>query len=161
MPHSMVTFRLHRRGLILLIVFAVIIAACLYAAGYLTAQWRQERARRPPPKTPAAAVKNGGRGAVPAAGAPARTAEPQTSLTLRVSVHTSEEEAKAQVASLTAAGLKPSIVTMPATTSGVTLYSVSVGHYTTRSAASRAAGELQSQLGLSPVIVPAKPAPNL
>lgn len=155
MPHSMVTFRLHRRGVILLIVFAVIIAACLYAAGYLTAKWREGRARRPSAKSPAVA-KTG-----PPAKASARTTEPRTSLTLRISLHTTEEEAKAQVASLTTSGLKPAIVLMPATTSGVTLYSVCVGHYTTRSDASRAAGELQSQLGLSPVIVPAKAAPNL
>ena len=77
-------------------------------------------------------------------------------LTLRVAVLTSEEDAKAQVASLAAMGLKPSVIQMP-TTAGVTLHNVVVGNYETRAAANIAAQELEKRLGFLPVVIPAPP----
>lgn len=154
MPHTMVTFRLHRSGVILLVVFCVVLSILIYVAGYLTAVYTSRPAvaeRRtgislskapappPPPKGRAEAQPTSG--------------EPKESLTLRLAVLTSEEEAKAELARLAGFGLQPVIVQMP-TSAGVTLYSVCAGSYETRSAATAAAKELQSRLGFSPVIVP-------
>lgn len=160
MPHTMVTFRLHRSGVILLLVFGVILAVLIYFAGYLTATYRQKSVARDPlpvaskeqAKTPPTADRQ-----PPTAPAPSAPGE---SLTLRVSVHTSAEDAQAQVASLAAMGLKPTVIQMP-TTSGVTLHNVCVGQFESRSAANAAAEELQSRLGFLPVVVPAPPPPNL
>lgn len=154
MAHTMVTFRLHRSGVILLVVFTVVLAILIYVAGYLTAVYT-----RKPPAPPAKPVAAAAPKPAPAKKAAAPT-EPQESLTLRLSVLTSEEDAKAELARLAGFGLKPEIVQMP-TTSGVTLYSVCVGRYETRSAANAAAGELQRRLGFMPVIVPAQPSGNL
>ena len=152
MPHTMVTFRLHRSGVILLVVFCVVLAILIYVAGYLTAVYTQRRTGFSPSKPVAVATPP-----PPTKGrAEARPTfrEPKEALTLRVSVMTTEEEAKAELARLTGFGLQPVIVQMP-TSAGVTLYNVCVGHYDTRSAANAAARELQSRLGFSPVIVPA------
>ena len=159
MPHTMVTFRLHRSGVILLVVFTVVLAILIYVAGYLTAVYtRPAVAERTtgvsPSKAPAPTPTKGRAEARPT------FAEPQEALTLRLSVLTSEEDAKAELARLAGLGLKPEIVQMP-TTSGVTLYNVVVGRYETRSAANAAAGQLQSRLGFTPVIVPAQPLGNL
>lgn len=158
MPHTMVTFRLHRSGVILLVVFVVVLAILIYVAGYLTAVYTrpaaaERRAAFSPPKAPAPPPKGRTEARPP-------SAEPKESLTLRLSVLTSEDDAKAELARLTGLGLKPEIVQMP-TTSGVTLYNVVVGRYETRSAANAAAGELQSRLGFTPVIIPAQPSGNL
>jgi cell division septation protein DedD len=154
MPHTMVTFRLHRSGVILLVVFCVVLSILIYVAGYLTAVYTsrpavaERRAGFSLSKAPAPPLPKGQAEARPTSG------EPKESLTLRLSVLTSEEEAKAELARLTGFGLQPVIVQMP-TSAGVTLYNVCVGRYETRSAASAAAKELQSRLGFSPVIVPA------
>lgn len=155
MPHTMVTFRLHRSGVILLVVFCVVLSILIYVAGYLTAVYTsrptvaERRTGSSLSKAPATPPPTGGR-----AEAQPTSGEPKESLTLRLSVMTSEEEAKAELARLTGFGLQPVIVQMP-TSAGVTLYNVCVGRYETRSAANAAAKELQSRLGFSPVIVPA------
>lgn len=155
MPHTMVTFRLHRSGVILMVVFCVVLAILIYVAGYLTAVYTR-RPPAPPPKLVAAAAPK----PAPMPAKKAAVTEPKESLTLRLSVMTSEEDAKAELARLAGFGLKPEIVQMP-TSSGVTLYNVCTGHYETRSAANAAAKELQSRLGFLPVIVPAQPSGNL
>ncbi|HEX8409738.1 MAG TPA: SPOR domain-containing protein [Thermoanaerobaculia bacterium] len=75
---------------------------------------------------------------------------------MRIAVHTSEEDANAQIATLTGQGLQPAIV-QASTTSGVTLHNIIVGRYETRDAANAAAAQLQRRLGFMPVIVPAPP----
>lgn len=155
MPHTMVTFRLHRSGVILLVVFCVILAVLIYAAGYLTASYRsQSRSTIAKPKVTKKATPP------PRKTQPAKNAEPYERLMLRVAVLTNEEDAKALVATLTADGFKAAIIPMP-TPQGVVLHSVVVGHYETRSAANKAAEELQSQLGYLPAVVPAPPPPKL
>ena len=155
MPHTMVTFRLHRNGVILLVVFCVVLAILIYVAGYLTAVYSRpavaERKTGFSPSRAATAPVPPPRGRAEARPA---LSEPREALTLRVAVLTSEEEAKAELARLTGFGLKPAIVQMP-TSAGVTLYNICVGRYETRAAANAAAKELQSRLGISPVIVPA------
>lgn len=158
MPHTMVTFRLHRSGVVLLVVFALVLAVLIYAAGYMTAVFTRGSVPRPAvpsAKVPAsAAVPPIAR--TPAAPKSAQKSVPSEPLTLRIAVHTSEEDAKAQVATLAAQGLQPAIV-QAATTSGVTLHTVVVGRYETREAANAAAVQLQRRLGFLPVIIPAPP----
>lgn len=158
MAHTMVTFRLHRRGVILLVIFGIVLAALIYVAGYLTAVY----VRKPEatPKAPVLAVAPIPKPAPAGAAKPVPPQEPQEALTLRVAVLTSEEEAKAEVARLTALGLQPAIVQMP-TSSGVMLFNLHHGRFTTRSAASAAAKELLSRLGISSVIVPVQAPGNL
>lgn len=162
MAHTMVTFRLHRRGVILLAVFCVILAALIFAAGYLTASYRAGLRVASPELREKLAKKKAA--ALPPLATrkplPATRSEPREALTLRVAVFTSEEDAKAQVASLAAQGLKPTILQMP-TSAGVTLHNVCVGQFETRSAANAAAKELQRRLGYLPVVIPAPPPPNL
>ncbi|HYC88538.1 MAG TPA: SPOR domain-containing protein [Thermoanaerobaculia bacterium] len=152
MPHTMVTFRLHRSGVILLVVLCVVLSILIYVAGYVTAVYTrpavaERRTGFSPSKAPAPPPR--GR-----AEARPTLSEPREALTLRVSIATSEEEAKGELARLTGFGLQPVIVQMP-TSAGVTLYNICVGRYETRSAANAAAKELQSRLGFLPVIVPA------
>jgi len=133
------------------------LAVLIYVAGYLTAVYTrpavaERRTGFSPSKAPAAPAPRGRAEARPT------LSEPVESLTLRVSVVMSEDDAKAELARLTGLGLQPAIVQMP-TSSGVTLYNLCVGRYDTRSAANAAAKELQSRLGFLPVIVPA-PAPG-
>jgi hypothetical protein len=162
MPHTMVTFRLHRSGVILLVVFCVVLVVLVYAAGVLTAgSWNAGRGFSPPPpvaRAPVVAPAPAGGGLKPRP--TLKAAAPGESLTLRVAVLTSEEDAKAELANLTAMGLKPAVVQM-VTTSGVTLHNVVVGHFETRAAANAAAKELQSRLGFLPVVIPAPVPPNL
>ena len=161
MPHTMVTFRLHRFGVILLVVFTVVLAILIYVAGYLTAVYtRPAVAERRTGFSPSKAQAPAPTPTKGRAEARPTFAEPTEALTLRLSVLTSEEDAKAELARLAGLGLKPEIVQMP-TTSGVTLYNVVIGRYETRSAANAAAGQLQSRLGFTPVIVPAQPLGNL
>lgn len=151
MKHAIVTFRLHRRGVILLAVGAVLLGALLFAAGCLTGMRRAGR-------TSAAAAP-----AVPAvpriAAQPAKSAEtpaePEDAYALRVGTFADEAEAKTLADELAAAGHKPAIAPME-TSGGVLLHTVRIGPYATREAASEAASGL-ARRGVSSVIVPAAP----
>jgi len=163
MPHTMVTFRLHRRGVVLLVVFGIVLAVLIYVAGYMTAaRVARSTAEVPSRKIPTNAVPRSTPKTPSAEKAPQPSNEqrvtsvPSDPLTLRIAIHTTEEDAKAQIAILAAQGLQPSIVQAP-TSSGVTLHTVIVGRYDTRAAANAAAAQLQRRLGFLPVIIPAPP----
>ena len=167
MPHTMVTFRLHRSGVILLVVFALVLAVLIYAAGYMTAVFTRDTTRQnvarstagvpPRPNAPAVVAPTQTSPSVPKSPQPGNEQRlPSEPLTLRIAVHTSEEDAQAQIATLTAQGLQPAIV-QASTSSGVTLHNVVVGRYESRDAANAAAAQLQRRLGFMPVIVPAPP----
>jgi cell division septation protein DedD len=159
MPHTMVTFRLHRSGVILLIVFGIVLAILIYVAGYMSAL-RVARSTAGVPSRPNVHAVVAPTQTVPSApkSPPPSNEQRVTSepLTLRIAVHTSEEDANAQIATLTGQGLQPAIV-QASTTSGVTLHNIIVGRYETRDAANAAAAQLQRRLGFMPVIVPAPP----
>ena len=73
---------------------------------------------------------------------------------MRVGAFATEEEAKASVAELATRQLQARIVPLP--TSGSTiLYTVCVGHYTTRDAAVTTAAALSKDHGLDASVVPA------
>ena len=142
--HTMVTFQLHRKGVILIVVMAVIVAVLLVAAGYMAAVMRPRRPARPATAT----IK---KPALPPAPKPAPQ---QETFTLRVAIAMSEEEAAAEVKRLTAKKLKATIV--PAETSdGTVIYELHVGTYASRSAAAKAAAELARDHGVEGAVVPA------
>lgn len=149
MKHTIVTFRLHRRGVVLLAVGSVLLGALLFAAGCLAGMRRAGRMQ------PAAAPR------VPAVAAPKPPEAPkeekaaEEAFVLRVGSFADEAEAKAFADELTAAGQKPAISPMP-TSGGLVLHTVSVGPYPSRDAASEAASGLARQ-GISAVVVPMAP----
>ena len=143
--HTMVTFQLHRKGVILIAVLAVIVAVLLVAAGYLAAALRP----RPPQSAPSVpAVKK------PAAPAAPKVAPKPELFTLRVALLTTEEEAQAEVKRLAVKKLKATVV--PAETGeGAVIYEVHVGSYAGRAAAAKAAAQVQKEHGLVAAVVPA------
>lgn len=138
----MVTFRLHRKGVVFIVIGAILVALLIFVAGCVFGMRRRPPdAARPVPTATAATV-------APPAPAPSEL------LAVRVAVLDSEDEAKALVQQLTARKLDASIV--PVTTAaGVTLYTVQVGQYPTRATAAAAAAALAEEHGLQPAVVPA------
>jgi cell division septation protein DedD len=147
MEHSMVTFRLHRKGVIFIIIGAILAAVLIFAGGYLVAM----RLRPPAPVTTATATAPPAPSAVvTAASAPAPKVDV---LAIRVAMFDTEEEAKTLAQQLAARKLDAAVV--PLTTSGgVKLYTVEVGQYTSRAAAAAAASSLEREPGLQPAVVP-------
>jgi cell division septation protein DedD len=143
MKHSMVTLRLHRIAVIFIIVGAVLLAVFIFFGGYLLGGRRPapEIGRLKPAATQSAA-------ATTTAAAPAGE-----QLAIRVAVFDSESDAKALVQQLAARKLVATILPM-STSSGVTLYAVQVGQYSTRAAAAAAAASLAEEHGLQPAVVP-------
>jgi cell division septation protein DedD len=147
MEHSMVTFRLHRQGVIFIIIGSILAAVLIFAGGYLVAM-----RRRPPAPVPtvAATTPPAPSTMAPAASAPAPKVD---LLAIRVAMFDSEEEAKTLVQQLAARKLDAAVV--PLTTSGgVKLYTVEVGQYANRAAAAEAASSLEKEPGLQPAVVP-------
>lgn len=144
MKHKMVTFRLHRKGVVLVSIGAVLMAFLLFAAGYLTALRR--------PVAPAAAP-------APKIEKPEKqesAAKPHIedeAFTLRVGAFADEAEAKAFVDEMTARGHEPAVAAMAR--NGVVLHMVLIGRYTGRDAAAEAAAELKRKEGISSAVVPA------
>jgi cell division septation protein DedD len=149
MKGEIVTFQLHRIGVALLVIGSLLLAVLIFAAGYITgtatikppsSATRNAQPAAPPPPTTTTAP----------ATAPAPTEEP---LALRVGMFANEDDARALVQQLAAAGMKPSIVTIQS--SAAVLYTVQVGPYKTRAEADAAAAALQKQQGIGVVVVPA------
>lgn len=149
MKHSMITLRLHRKGVVLVAVGAVLLGVLLFAAGYLTAQ----RVAAPPVPKPAAAP-------APKKEKPDKqesAAKPHIedeAFTLRVGAFADEADAKAFVQEMTARG-HPSVVVPWTSRSGFVLHTVTTGRYNGRDEAASAAGELKRKEGISSAVVPA------
>ncbi|HEX5718254.1 MAG TPA: SPOR domain-containing protein [Thermoanaerobaculia bacterium] len=151
----MITWRLHRKGAILVCIGAVLMGFLMFAAGYLTAIRRL---------APPAAITS----AIPAAEPASKkdTKEKQESaekphiedeaFTLRVGAFADEADAKAFVQEMTARGHKP--VVAPVAQNGIVLHMVLIGRYAGRDAAAAAAAELKRKEGISSAVVPAAPA---
>lgn len=144
MKHSMLTFRLHRKGVILVSIGAVLMGFLMFAAGYLAALRR--------PVVPAAAP-------APKIEKPEKqesAAKPHIedeAFTLRVGAFADEAEAKAFVEEMTARGHEPKAAAMAR--NGVVLHMVLIGRYAGRDAAAEAAAELKRKEGIAAAVVPA------
>jgi hypothetical protein len=137
----MVTFQLHRNGVILIVILCVIVAVLLVTAGYV---WGKQSAVRP-----AAAVVQ-----TPARPKPAEPA-PLLRYTLRIGIEATEEEAQAAVKQLAARKLAATIVPVE-TSGGAVLYEIRTGAYPDRAAAAKAATALQDEHRMPAAVVPAQ-----
>jgi len=141
--HTMVTLRLHRSAVILIIVFALIFAILIFVAGYLSGG---KRVAKPAAATAAAPQKHV---ALEARAVPAA----QPTVTIRVGMFTTEAEAKALVQRLAAEKIAASIRPLPMD-NGATLYLVMTGRYATREEAASAASKLAEELGVETAVMP-------
>lgn len=148
MEHKMVTFRLHRTAVILIVIGVVLAAVLIFGGGYIVGTRRR-------PSLPVVAVTAATSALAPSTATTVSAAVPNGELlTVRVGVYDSEEEAKTLVQQLTARKLAAVVVPL-ITTDGVNLYTVQVGQYTTRAEATAAASSLAEEPGLHPAVVPA------
>ena len=177
MQHTMVTFELHRKGVVLLALGAILLGTLLYMAGCLAGQRRGTAAalsgpslpKRPsvpklpaapalkPPSVKAPAVPLAVPGIPAAPRAPAGPAVPAPPVTfaLRAGAFADEADAKPVVQELAGRGLQVSLV--PVTTSaGTVLHTVLIGRFASREEAAAAASELDRQEGISAVVVVVK-----
>jgi septal ring-binding cell division protein DamX len=162
MAHQIVTWRLHRKGVILAVFALLVFSILVFAAGYMTALMRNPSAKpvaaktttaaKPPAATPGTAptTTTTTQAAMTTRSAP----PPSVPLTLRLAVFASEEEAKAYVKELAAVELKGTIAAMP-TRDGPVLYAVESGQYKTRQEALAAAEILEREHAMRPTVVPA------
>lgn len=165
MSSPVVKFQLHRVGVMLIIAGALIFSALVFFAGALVGSRASQATLArpalpsiaapafPPPAIAKPPVPPISTASMPVA-AMTSSAEPQQAFALRVGAFATEEEAKASVAELATRQLQARIVPLP--TSGSTiLYTVCVGHYTTRDAAVTMAAALAKDHGLDASVVPA------
>jgi cell division septation protein DedD len=145
--HTMVTFQLHRKGVILIVIGCVFLAVLLVAVGYLAGSARARSSAKPAAAAPAAAAKS-----KPAAAPPAAPAS-QESFSLRVGLVTSEEEAKAEVARLAVKKLTATVIPVERNESEI-VYEIHVGRYPDRRAAVDAA-QLLRERGIDSAVVAA------
>ncbi|HVG11061.1 MAG TPA: SPOR domain-containing protein [Thermoanaerobaculia bacterium] len=142
----MITWRLHRKGVVLISIGAVLVGFLMFAAGYLTALSRSI----PPAAAPAQKKDRTEK----QESAPKPHIEDEA-FTLRVGAFADEADAKAFVQEMTARGHKP--VVAPVAQNGVVLHMVLIGRYTGRDAAAAAAEELKQKEGILSAVVPAAP----
>lgn len=140
----MVTFQLHKKGVILIVILSLIVAVLLVAAGFLWGRSSVEPAATG--RRPAAAAQT-----VPANST--TTAEGGRLYTLRVGIEATEEEAQSVVKALAARKLAVTVAPVE-TSSGAVIYELHTGSYADRSAAARAAAELEDDFQLSAAVVP-------
>jgi len=159
--HAMVTLRLHRSAVILMIVLSVVFAILIFVLGWVLASARAPKVALTKPQIAAPKVPQ-----LKAPPAPAVTSTvprgvivadkpPQQMLAVRVGMFTAEEDAKALVQRLAAAKIAASILPMP-TDDGPTLFLVLVGRYANRRDAASAATWLSREQGVDTAVMPVK-----
>jgi cell division septation protein DedD len=147
----MVTFQLHRTGVVLLVIGSLLVGGLLFAGGYL-AGMRRSPAPAPRIAMPAVPKAPPVNAALVPAAATTAPAPPPEHYAIRAGLFTSNEEAMAYLQQLTTRKLTATIASMP-TTSGPTLYAVRIGDYPSRRAAATAAEALQREQGINGAIV--------
>lgn len=147
----MFTFRLHRKGVALVAVGAVLQGALLFTAGYLAGS------RHAPAAVP--------RPAVPKAEKPAKQESVEKphiedeAYTLRVGAFADEADAKAFVQEMAARGRQATVVPWTSR-GGFVLHTVTTGNYGGRDEAASAAAELKRKEGISSAVVSAPRVPE-
>lgn len=145
MKHSMFTFRLHRKGVAMVAVGAVLQGALLFAAGYLAGS---RHAPLPPVAKPAPKEQK----PVKQESAEKPHIEDEA-FTLRVGAFADEADAKALVQEMTARGRQATVAPWTSR-SGFVLHTVTIGQYNGRDEAASAAEELKRKEGISSAVVP-------
>jgi hypothetical protein len=176
--HSMVTLRLHRKGVILVVVFSLLLAVLIFFAGFLfgtrrggssfaVAKPTLPKVAVPQVAVPKVAVPKVAAPKLPALAVPAVTATraaalggealgevvAQNAVAVRAGMFPDEADAKALVQRLAAGKIAATIVPMPMD-SGPTLYLVLVGRYTNRREAAAAASWLANEYALETAVMP-------
>jgi len=146
----MVTYRLHRKGVVLISIGAVLMGFLMFAAGYLMALRRPA----PSPAIPAAATAQK-KDKTEKQESVSKPHIEDEAFTLRVGAFADEADAKAFVQEMTARGHKP--VVAPVAQNGVVLHMVLMGRYAGRDEAAAAAAELKQKEGILSAVVPAAP----
>lgn len=150
MAHKIVTFRLHVRGVALLVIGCVLLAVLIFAVGFLAGM----RFRPPDVTKPSLPAGVSARAVALPAVAPPATDPNAPKLALRVATFDSEDAAKASVQDL-ASRYKLEGTIVPEAAATGTVYCVLVGRYASRQEAADAAAALQREHELSAVVVPA------
>lgn len=143
MKHSMLTFRLHRKGVALVAIGAILQGALMFAAGYLAGSRHAPPVPKPAPKEQKPVKQE-------SAEKPHIVDE---AFTLRVGAFADEADAKAFVQEMTARGRQATVAPWTSR-SGVVLHTVTVGQYNGRDEAASAAEELKRKEGISSAVVP-------
>ena len=146
--HAMVTFRLHRSGVILTVILAFLFAILIFVAGYVASNLLRKSPVAPKPVAAAAKPQ------APAAPAPSK--ETAASWTVRLGVFGTEEEAKSLAARIVKSKLETTL-TNDITADGTKLYIVTAGHYAKHDEAIAAAAKIDADYGLNSAIIPAPP----
>ena len=147
MKHTMITWRLHRKGVVLVAIGVVLMGFLMFAAGYLTALRRAVPPAAVPAPKPAKTEKQE---------SAAKPHIEDEAFTLRLGAFADEADAKAFAQEMTARGLKP--VMAAVAQNGVVLHMVLIGRYAGRDAAAEAAAELKRKQGIFSAVVPDAPA---
>jgi cell division protein FtsN len=167
MKHTMVTFRLHKLGLLLVIAGAVLLGVLLFAAGYLSASVKAAALPKvPAPAVPPLPLQKAGVAPVPDTAAPSApaaapatppsaAAPPAETFALRVGAFADEQAAKESVKALADRGFAATIVAVAAGGATV-LYTVRVGSYPTRAAAAAMADKLSHEHGIDAAVIPSR-----
>ena len=151
MKHSMVTFRLHRKGVALVAIGAILQGTLMFAAGYLAAS----RHAVPKPAVAPAPQKE----EPPKQESAAKPHIEDEAFTLRVGAFADEADAKAFVQEMAARG-RQAVVVPWTSRSGVVLQTVTIGQYNGRDEAASAAAELKAKEGISSAVVSAPRVPK-
>jgi cell division septation protein DedD len=158
----MVTVQLHRSGVVFVVIGSLLLGGLLFAGGYLAGMRHGSIAAPKAPAIPKPARTATLPAAVIAPGSPKSAAtKPQAKpeqLAIRVGLFVSKEDATAFAQQLTARKLEAAIASSP-TSNGATLYSVNVGHYTSRHEAAAAAQTMKRELGIDGAVVTVLPEP--
>jgi cell division septation protein DedD len=155
--HTIFTFQLHRRGVVLIVIGCIFVAALLATAGYFAGFAHAKKEATPTPPAPAPLTSRT-QAAAPAA-PPVPPAAPSEEFSLRLGQTIGEDEAKALQAQLRTKEIETIVVTIP-TEGGGAIYSLESGRYPSRAAAAAAASQLENRASVSAVVVPAPPLPK-
>lgn len=150
MKHAMITWRLHRKGAVLVALGAVLMGFLMFAAGYLAAL---RRCAPPAPQGIAAPPQKEDK--TEKQESPEKPHIEDEAFTLRVGAFADEADAEASVQELRARGHKPVLAAVAQ--NGIVLHLVLIGRYAGRDEAASAAAELKRKEGILSAVVPAAP----
>jgi cell division septation protein DedD len=162
--HTMVTIRLHRIGVILIVVGVVLFAILLFAGGFIAGMQRGKRValtkpaipklQLPPAPVPLPAARADGGQQRAEGSAPPPSAQEGEAFTIRTGAFASEDDAKALVKRLAARKLDATVEPR-STSEGTNFFVVLAGRYTDRKEAATVAEALAKDENLDTAVVPA------
>ena len=155
--HTMVTFRLHRIGVILIVIGVVLFSILIFAGGYIAGRVEGKKIalKKPELKLPLPAPRGEG-GQRPGEGQAAKPQEPTApteTFTIRAGTYATDADAKAVVARLAARKIDATIESRT-TSEGTNFFVVFAGKFNNRDEASKVASTLADEERLDTAVVP-------